>query len=341
MNKIDGRKMSHEALETIRKIAVQRVQEGESPEVVIRALGFDRRTIYRWLAAFHSGGVEALQAKPLFGRPRILEEKHMKWLYRVVQKDPRQLCFPFGLWTREMLAQALKRKFPFVEASRQTIGRALKILGITCQKPLHRAVQQNAEAVKVWLEQEFPAIKSAAQEQNADIFFGDEAGIRSDYHRGTTWGICGETPVVRTTGARFSVNMISAVSAKGQMRFMVVENTVTGPVFLTFLKRLMAGRERRTFLVLDRHPIHKSARVKKFVEETNGALQIFYLPSYSPELNPDELVWNCVKRDISRCASKTRAEMKGHTTEALRQLQRTPAKVKRLFHEEHVKYAAL
>jgi len=125
------------------------------------------------------------------------------------------------------------------------------------------------------------------------------------------------------------------------MRFMVVENTVTGPVFLTFLKRLMAGRERRTFLVLDRHPIHRSARVKKFVEETNGALQIFYLPSYSPELNPDELVWNCVKRDISRSASKTRAEMKRHTTETLRQLQRTPAKVKRLFHEEHVKYAAL
>ena len=333
--------MSHEALEAIRKLAVQRVQEGESPEVVVRTLGFDRRTIYRWLAAFHSGGEEALQAKQIPGRPHILEEKHMKWLYRVVQKDPRQLRFPFALWTRAMLAQEMKQKFPFIEVSRQTIGRALRVLGITCQKPLHRALQQDPEAVKTWLEQEYPAIRTAAKEQNADILFGDEAGIRSDYHRGTTWGVRGKTPVVRATGARFSVNMISAISPKGSMRFMVVESTVNGSVFLTFLKRLMAGGQRRIFLILDRHSIHRSVRVKRFVEETKGMLQIFYLPPYSPELNPDELVWNCVKSDISRSVTKSRAEMKGRATETLRQLQRTPAKVKRLFQEEHVKYAAL
>lgn len=302
-------------------------------------MGFDRRTIYKWLAQFNAGGFPALKAKPLMGRPTILLPKHIQWLFKVVRKDPRQLYFPFALWTREMLREALERKFG-IFVSRQTIGRTLKKLGITCQKPLHRAIQQDPVAVKKWLDDEYPAIKEQAAKEGADIFFEDEAGIRSDFHAGTTWGVKGVTPVVKTTGARFGVNMLSAVSPKGEMRFMVHDGTVNGGVFISFLKRMLVGAERPIFLIVDGHPSHRAEKVKKFVEGTDGRLRLFTLPPYSPELNPDELVWNVVKSKVGRTGVKKKSELKERVTSSLRGLQRNSKLVKALFQEKHVRYAA-
>ena len=308
---MDGRKISHQALEVIRERAVRQVRAGASPEAVIAALGLDRRTIY----------------------------KYIQWLFKTVRKDPRQLYFPFALWTREMLREALEKKFG-IFVSRQTIGRTLKKLGITCQKPLHRAIQQDPVAVKKWLDEEYPAIKAQAEEEDADIFFEDEAGIRSDFHAGTTWGEKGKTPIVKTTGARFGINMLSAVSPKGEMRFMVHDGTVNGGVFITFLKRMLVAAERPIFLVVDGHPTHRSAMVKKFVEGTKGRLRLFALPPYSPELNPDELVWNVVKGKVGRAGVKKKSELKERVATSLRGLQRNPKQVKALFQEKHVRYAA-
>ena len=338
--KMDGRKISHQALEEIRTRAVQQVRAGASPEAVIAALGFDRRTIYKWLARFNDGGLPALKAKPLMGRPTLLLPKHIQWLFKTVRKDPRQLYFSFALWTREMLREALERKFG-VFVSRQTIGRTLKKLGITCQKPLHRAIQQDPVAVKRWLDEEYPSIKDLAEKEGADIYFEDEAGIRSDFHAGTTWGEKGNTPVVKSTGARFGVNMLSAVNPKGEMRFMVYDGNVNGEVFITFLKRMLVGAERPIFLVVDGHPAHRAVKVKKFVEGTEGRLRLFTLPPYSPELNPDELVWNVVKSKVGRSGVKKKSELKERVTSSLRGLQRNPKQVKALFQEKHVRYAAL
>jgi transposase len=143
--------------------------------------------------------------------------------------------------------------------------------------------------------QDFKEIKNAAQKVNAEIFFGDESTVRSDYHSGTTWAPSGKTPTVRTTGARHKVNLISAISARGAMRFMATEQNIDAAVFVEFLKRLLSKAERPVFLIWDNCSVHRSKEVRTFEESTNGKLKLFFLPPFSPELNPDEHVWNCLK----------------------------------------------
>jgi transposase len=218
-------------LEAIRRRAVERVQAGESPEVVVRALGFSRACIYDWLARYRVGGWDALRAKPVPGRPRTLTGPQIRWIYTTVtQKNPLQLKFEFALWTRAMIRTLIRRRFRRT-LSVASVGRLLRQLGLTCQRPLTRAFQQDPARVQRWLAEEYPQIKALAKATGAAIFFGDEAGVRSDYHAGTTWAPRGQTPVVRVTGARFGLNMISAVSARGQLRFMIVNGTVDAARF--------------------------------------------------------------------------------------------------------------
>jgi transposase len=168
-------------------------------------------------------------------------------------------------------------------------------MGLSPQRSLHRAYQQNPEAVQRWKEQEFPAIRAAAKAEGATIYFADEAGIRSDYHAGTTWTPVGKTPVVRNTGARFSVNMLSAVSAQGALRFTVHEGTITAKVFIDFCRRLLHDTDGPVYVVVDGHPNHRAKATTEFVASTDGRLKLFFLPGYSPELNPDEWVrWSCL-----------------------------------------------
>ena len=249
----------------------------------------NRRTIYRWIALYREGGTEALTAKPLAGRPQKLDGAKLRWIYRtVVTKNPLQLRFPFALWTREMVKELIERKFG-IRLSVVSVGRLLKKLGLSCQKPLMRAFRQDPVVVEEWIGKEYPRIKQLARREKAEIYFGDEAGIRSDHHAGTTWGIRGSTPVVRTTGARFSMNMISAITSKGAMRFMTYTGKMNAPLFCEFLKRLIHNAPGKIFLILDGHPVHRAGLVKRFVETTNGELRLFTLPPHSPELNPDEL----------------------------------------------------
>ena len=177
-----------------------------------------------------------------------------------------------------------------IKLSKASVSRLLRQLGLSPQKPLWRAYQQDPVSVRKWLDQDYPAIREEARKVNAQIFFGDEAGVRSDHHSGTTWAPIGQTPIVKATGARFGINIISAVSARGKMRFMTVKETVKADIFIEFLKRLIYNQEQPIFLILDSHPVHHATKVKEFESSTNGKLRLFYLPSYSPELNPDEQV---------------------------------------------------
>lgn len=341
MKKIDARKLTHKTLEEIRIRAVKQVQAGESPEVVISALGMSRSCIYEWLASFRSGGWDALRAKKIVGRPKKISGKQMAWIYRAITGgDPRQHQFEFALWTRGIVALLIKQKFG-IKLSLPSVGRLLKQLGLTCQKPLFKAFQQNKEAVTRWLEKDFPKIKRMAKKVGAKIFFGDEAGIRSDFHAGTTWANKGETPVIEATGQRFSVNMISAVNAKGEMRFMVSETGINAAVFLEFLKRLMRDSDEPIFLIVDGHPTHRAKKVKQYVNETNGKLALFYLPGYSPELNPDEFVWNELKNHvIGRQILTSKDELKSKAVGGLRSIQKRPERVRSYFQAQHTKYAA-
>lgn len=341
MNKHDGRTLRHDVLTELRKRAVSRVQEGESPEAVIRAMGFCRASIYNWLAMYRAGGWDALDARKRGGRPRKVSARMIAWVYRVVTGgDPRQYKFPFALWTRNAIAILLYRRYG-VRLSANSVGRLLAHLGITPQKPLWRAYQQDPERVRQWIQAEYPAIARQAQQERAEIWFGDESGVRSDYHAGTTWAARGKTPVVRTTGARYRLNMLSAVNRRGKMRFMIEAKGLNADVMCRFLDRLMAGQKRRVFLILDGHPIHKSARLARKVSGFDGRLKLFLLPPYSPELNPDEGVWREVKgHRLGRAGIFSFADLKSKALGALRHLARRPDKVRALFRTHTTIYAA-
>ena len=324
----------------IRKRAVLRVEAGESPELVVSTLGFSRSCIYDWLAKYREGGLEALEPKAIPGRPRKLSGPQLQWLSRtLIEKNPLQLRFEFALWTRAMIREVISEQFG-VRLSEVSVGRLLRKLGFSPQKPLYRAYQQNPEAVQRWLQDEYPAIRRQAELEGALIYFGDEAAMRSDFHRGTTWAPVGQTPVVKTTGARFSLNLISAISAQGLMRFMTVEGKLNGEKFVEFLGRLLHNSRRPIFLIVDGHPAHRAAVVKRFVASSQGRLRLFYLPSYSPELNPDESVWRHLKtHNLGRVRITGPDDLKRQALMVLRRLQKTPTLVRAFFQAPTLRYA--
>ena len=338
----DARRLDHSTLETMRERAVRSVQDGESPEVVARVIGINRSTIYGWLAQYRRGGWGALKAKPLFGRPPKLDGKKLKWIYDIVtQKNPLQLNFAFALWTREMVAKLIKDKF-HISLSLVSVGRLLAQLGITCQRPLHRALERDAALVQQWLKQEYPKIKALARREKADIYFGDAAHMRSDHHAGRTWGKKGETPVVLSTGARYRVSLISAVTSRGYMRFMIKKKGgVNADVFIAFLRRLMIGSKNRIFLIVDRGPAHIAKKTKAFIASLGGQLRLFYLPPYSPDTNPDDLVWKHLKADtVGRTSITSLDDFNEKVRSSMLALQRSPAKIRAFFQKPSLRYAA-
>jgi transposase len=335
----DGRKLDHRTLEAIRIRAVRAVRDGEHPAVVAKALGMSGSAVYAWLASAREGGPEALRAKPVPGRPPKLSATQIRRVYElVVDRDPRQLRFPFALWTREMVQELIRREFR-VSLSASSVGRLLRRLGLSPQRPLFRAYQADPEAVARWKAEVYPAIRAEAAASGAEIYFADEASVRSDFHAGTTWAPRGQTPVIRTTGARFSVNLISAVSPKGKLRFSVVAGTLTGPRFIAFCRRLLHDAKASVFLIVDGHPVHRSKAVTSYVASTQGRLRLFHLPSYSPQLNPDEWVWKNVKNDrVGRIGVAGPDDLKAKAVAALRRLQRLPRVVQGFFRDPNLSY---
>jgi transposase len=338
----DGRSLDHATLTTLRKRGVAAVQAGESPQSVAAALGVHIRTVFRWLAEYRRSGWGGLDASKRGGRSPKLDGRALKWIYRtVVDKNPMQLNFPFALWTAAMVQALIFNRYG-VSLGRSSVSRLLHQLGLTAQRPLWRAYQQNPEAVQEWLTKTYPAIQRRAKRENAEIFFADEAGVRSDHHSGATWGKRGQTPIVSSTGARFGLNLISAVSAQGRLRFMITKGRVTAGVFVEFLKRLLVNAPGKVFVIADGHPTHRSKTVERFVAEQEGKLALFILPPYSPELNPDEYVWNDLKNHgLGRKLITSPDQMRREVISHLRQLQKLPDIVASFFRSRTTSYAAI
>ena len=341
MRKTDGRKLSHESLEEIRIRSVRQIEKGESPEILAKTLGFSPRAVYNWIAKYREGGIDALRAKRVPGRPPKLSGRDVQWLVRTItDKTPLQLRLPFALWTREIIRDLIRDRCG-VKLSGVSVGRLLKKLGFSPQRPLRRAYEQDRAAARAWVQHEYPAIRELAREAHATIYFADEAGVRTDFHSGTTWAPVGVTPTVPAMGRRESVNMISAISPRGKLRFMIVQGKMTAAKFIVFLKRLTHGATNPIFLIVDGHSIHRSAQVRRFVELLAGRLRLFYLPPYSPELNPDELVWNDVKNNgVGRRSLRRPGDLKRAVIRHLKCLQASAARVRAFFRESHVRYAA-
>lgn len=339
MKTTDGRKISPKAMEEIRIRAVNRVQAGESPEVVIKTLGFSRACIYNWLARYRAGGWQALRTGNRSGRPKKMSGPQMKWIYRIIRdKDPRQLKFAFALWTRAMVADLIKKQFG-IKLSLASVSRLLAQLGFSCQKPLYRAYQRDPESVEKWKKEEFPKIQKRAKKEGATIYFQDESGIRSDFHAGTTWAPKGQTPIIEATGARFGLNIVGAITPKGQMQFMIVKGGVNSSIIIEFLKRLMHGHDNKVFLIWDGHPTHKSKAVKKCIASFDGRLEAFLLPSYSPDLNPIEQLWNHAKANgVGRQPVNGPDQLKRAVINKLRSLQKLPKLISSLFRHPDCTY---
>jgi transposase len=330
-----GRRATEE--ERIR--AVQLLEIGKSPDLVAEILGVSRSSVFDWQKRYRESGLAALSTKFASGRPTVLTDKQAIQLYSMIAgKDPRQLSFGMALWTRKMIAELICRQFG-VRLSLVTVGRILKKLGMSPQRPLYRAYQQNPELVEKWKKETYPQIRAAAAEAGAAIFFADEAAVRTDHHAGTTWAPTGQTPVVTATGERKSVSMISAVSQSGQLHFDLFYGTMNAERFIEYCKKLLHDCPGPVFLIVDGSSTHTARAVHEYVKSTGGRLRLFFLPPYSPELNPDEWVWKNVKHDqIGPAVPMGRTHLWTLARDALQRLQNAPDIVRGFFADPHLAY---
>jgi transposase len=349
MKRMDARRLSPEAQEDLRRRVVYAVREdGMSEAQAARTFGVCRQSVATWVARVESDGVRALSAQkrgPKPGGNKLGGATTERAIVRSIRGScPDQMLLPFALWSRAAVI-ALIRKRSGRAVSLSTAGRYLRRWGFTPQKPMRRAYERDPAAVAAWLKEKYPAIKKRAKEQNALILWGDEMGLRSDDQIGRSYAPRGKTPVVDATGKRFGCNMISAISNLGQLWFMVFAGRLDAKRFIAFLGRLLrAGDDRKLFLIIDSHPAHKAGKVRRWLDEKplerSGRLELFFLPGYSPELNPDE----CLNQDTKQAMRKTRprhqSELIGNVRSHLRRRQKQPQVVKRFFHEHHVRYAA-
>jgi transposase len=258
----------------------------------------------------------------------------------LTDRCPDQLQMPFFLWTREAVRDLMAQRFG-VRLSVWTVGRSLRRWGFTPQKPIRRAYERDPEAVRRWLKKQYPAIRGLARRERATIYWGDETGMRSDHQAGRSWGRRGQTPVVPGTGKRFRCNMISALTNRGKLAFMVFSGRFTQTVFLVFLRRLVRHTRRTLFLILDSHPVHVGAHTQRWVKRHRQQIRLFFLPGYSPELNPDELLNQDVKTNaVGRKRPRTAPELVSNVRRFLFSTQRRPQKIRRYFRHPSVRYAA-
>lgn len=341
----DARSFDQSAQEVLRIKAVKALLKGKTQEQVAEIFGVTRQAVGKWWSAYSEGGIPALRKKSR--RPKTVDDSSglSGWqcssiVRTILSKTPDQLEFPFMLWTRDAVAELIYDRFK-VKLSKWTVGRLLKRWGMSPQKPVKKAYEQQPEAVKHWLDKEYPKIARKAAQEKAEIHWGDEMGVRSDDQIGRTYGKVGQTPVVEVAGRRFSCQMISTVTNRGTLRFMVFDGKFNANVLLVFLRRLVKSMKRKVFLILDGHPVHKSKKVRRWIEGNKSKIALFVLPAYSPELNPDELLNQDVKTNaVRKKRASNKEQLKKNLIGYLRGRQKRPDLVKRYFDHKHVRYAA-
>lgn len=336
---IDGRTFSHETSETIRLMAIRRIHEGERPSVVIKSYGLCRTTIYKWIGIEKRGGEDALKARKHPGRtPKLTIKQKQRIRKFICGRDPRQYGFDFGLWTRKIIAELAYQKFG-VRLGLTAVGRLLYELDITPQKPLRRAYERDPIAIERWKSEAYPKLKKRAKKRGANIFFLDEAGIRSDTTLDRTWGEKGKTPEVRTSGQRQSINAISAVNALGAFWYEVFTGKFNAGRFIEFLRNFLKFRHRPVFLVVDGHPSHRARVISNYVQSLRGRLELHFLPGYAPELNPDEFVWNDVRQHgTAKIPLQKNESLRERVENDLAIIKSQPARVRSYFRAPSVAY---
>lgn len=343
MAKRDARFLSPEAQAEIRLRVLDALREGMTQAQAARTFGVSRWSVVQWAKACRQAGEQALAAKPRgrrtgeAGKLSAKQSERMRKL--VVGKMPDQLKLPFYLWTRAAVRELIKRECA-VHLSLPAVGGYLKRWGLTVQRPVKRAYERNDEAVAQWLAQVYPQIASRAKRERARIYWGDETGLRSDDVRGRSFAPKGQPAVVNVPGRRFGCNVISALTNKGEMSFMVFEGRFQAEQFIGFCQRLIKQSPSKVFLIVDGHPVHRSRKVKDWLEPRSHQIELFFLPGYAPELNPDELLNGDIKRAIGQARPRDRDAMKAATRKWLHRRQKQPDVLAKFFHAPHVRYAS-
>ena len=344
MEKIDLRKASTAEKEAIRIRAVMMHKQKIKQNEIALLLGVHKNSIYQWVKIFKEQGKKGLKEVKKGrkkGDGKLLSNEQEKEVQKmIVDKMPDQLKLPYALWTRKAIVDLIKRTYNIKVAIR-TMGDYLNQWGFTPQKPKKKAYEQNDKAVKEWLQKEYPSIVKKAKAENAEIHWGDETGIRNTSQYGRSYAPKGKTPVRKTMAKRISLNMISTVTNQGKVRFMTYEGTMNAQRFIIFLKRLIKGSKKKIYIILDNLKVHHSKLVKAWAEMNKEQIELFYLPSYSPEINPDEYLNNDLKSGIGlKPTPKNHKQMKSNVKSHMIFLQKNPKRVARFFRHKSIEYAA-
>jgi transposase len=345
MEKIDARKLSTDAQQELRYQVIRLRKQGRTHKEISAITGICRSTCSTWWNLYKNKGKKALKIQKR-GRPsgscrKLVREQEKEIQKAICDKCPDQLKLPFALWTRiavqELIRQRWGREIPI-----RTIGDYLKRWNFSPQKPLKRAYEQNPKAVTKWLDEEYPVIKQKAKREDAEIHWGDETGLCNDSYHGRGYAPRGKTPVISLSAKKCKrVNLISTVTNQGKIRFMIYKDRMNADTFIKFMKRLIKDADRKIFLILDNLRVHHSYKARDWLQEHTDQIEVFFLPSYSPELNPDEYL-NCdLKAGVhSGPPARTREQLSNKALSHLRKLQKMPKRVMKYFKHPKISYAA-
>lgn len=328
-----------EARNKRRKEVVEAIVVRQEPvHLVARLFNVPVRTIFDWLARYRNGGWHALNEDAKSGRPKKLSAKDMRWIYdAVTMGSPLNHKFDFCLWSLKIIRTMIQQERG-IQLSKSSVGRLLNHLGLSAQHPLYKSYKQDPKKVERYLKKTFPEVVEKAKALGAEIYFLDEASVRSDSHRGLTWGKMGETPIVRDSGGRFGLKLISAVTPRGEMRFSFINGNMNSARFIEFLKKLRSDAGRPIIVVTDNARYHHSQETQAFIEDQADSITMAFLPAYSPELNPDEQVWNHAKARLAKFPIFDKASMKRGVLSIMRSIQKQGALIKRFFRMPETQY---
>ena len=338
--KIDARKLSRDILEEKRRMAHTLRKRGMTRAEIGDIVGVHADTVGRWLK-LDQAHLKVNRGGRRAGEARLLSAQQEQQIQaKIVDKTPDQLKMMHALWTRKAV-QALILQETGVSIAIRTVGEYLKRWGMTPQKPQKRAYEQRDPEVKKWLKDEYPAIKARAQQENAEIFWGDETGLKNSCQHERGYAPKGKTPTIRITANRDSINMISAITNQGKVRFRFFEGSMNADILIDFFMRLLRDAKRKVFVILDNLRVHHCKPVKEWLKEHKNMIEVFYLPAYSPELNPDEYL-NCdLKAGVhSGIPSKNKKQLKEKAAKHMKMLQKKPNRVRSYFEHEKINYAA-
>jgi transposase len=338
------RKLPAAAQEERRRQVVGLRQRGLTYRAIAGQVGLSRTGVIDICQRFAAEGAKGLVSKPRGRKPdeqRLLDAAQEAEIQGLIRRHtPDELDLSFALWSRTAVGLLIAQRCG-VSLAVRTVGKYLARWGFTAQKPIRRAYEQDPVAVRRWQRRDYPAIVARARRARGVIFWGDETGLRSDDVRGRSYAPRGRTPLVRVCHKRASLSLISAVANKGELRWMAADGAVNAPTLIRFLQRLIRDAQQKVFLILDRLKAHRARLTRDWLAEHRSEIEVFYLPPYSPELNPDEGVNADFKQAVPRKApARSKQQLKRATISHMRSLAKQPKRIRAIFQHQQFRYAA-